>query len=213
MASAMRKMAVYLGLVEDDHRYDDQYQDEYGAEEYEEYDAEFIDQGDPRDVMPHDDGGGMDQSGVPEQGDHLAEHENRLPGLGRLPEQRAGHLPQTGGIRAVADHEAAYRLVGVELKIGAAGAGRRHVNTGTGQAFLEGPAVIRRGDHDRRTVTVRNGGEKILAHPAAEFLLVPVEQDDVPAAPSLGDLDPGRHGVSVQARANAGLIVRAGQPG
>ena len=25
MASAMRKMAVYLGLVEDDHRYDDQY--------------------------------------------------------------------------------------------------------------------------------------------------------------------------------------------
>ena len=35
MASAMRKMAVYLGLVEDDHRYDDHYQDEYGAEEFE----------------------------------------------------------------------------------------------------------------------------------------------------------------------------------
>jgi cell division inhibitor SepF len=46
MASAMRKMAVYLGLVEDDHRYDDQYQDEYSAEEYEEYGAEFIDGGD-----------------------------------------------------------------------------------------------------------------------------------------------------------------------
>ena len=30
MASAMRKMAVYLGLVEDDHRYDDPYTDEYG---------------------------------------------------------------------------------------------------------------------------------------------------------------------------------------
>ena len=30
MASAMRKMAVYLGLVEDDHQYDDRYQDEYG---------------------------------------------------------------------------------------------------------------------------------------------------------------------------------------
>jgi cell division inhibitor SepF len=44
MASAMRKMAVYLGLVEDDNRYDDQYQDEYGADEYEEYGAEFIDQ-------------------------------------------------------------------------------------------------------------------------------------------------------------------------
>jgi cell division inhibitor SepF len=34
MASAMRKMAVYLGLVEDDHRYQDQY-DSY--EEYDEY--------------------------------------------------------------------------------------------------------------------------------------------------------------------------------
>jgi cell division inhibitor SepF len=35
MASAMRKMAVYLGLVEDDHRYQDRY-DSY--EEYDEYD-------------------------------------------------------------------------------------------------------------------------------------------------------------------------------
>jgi cell division inhibitor SepF len=35
MASAMRKMAVYLGLVEDDHRYQEQY-DSY--EEYDEYD-------------------------------------------------------------------------------------------------------------------------------------------------------------------------------
>jgi len=35
MASAMRKMAVYLGLVEDDHRYQDKY-DTYG--EYEDYD-------------------------------------------------------------------------------------------------------------------------------------------------------------------------------
>ena len=50
MASAMRKMAVYLGLVEDDHRYDDHYQDEYSAEEYEEYGAEFIDASEPRDV-------------------------------------------------------------------------------------------------------------------------------------------------------------------
>jgi cell division inhibitor SepF len=33
MASAMRKMAVYLGLVEDDHRYQDKY------EPYEEYDS------------------------------------------------------------------------------------------------------------------------------------------------------------------------------
>ncbi len=37
MASAMRKMAVYLGLVEDDHRYSDKY-DSY--EDYEEYDEQ-----------------------------------------------------------------------------------------------------------------------------------------------------------------------------
>jgi cell division inhibitor SepF len=41
----MRKMAVYLGLVEDDNRYDDeQYPGEYGTDgEYGEYGAEFID--------------------------------------------------------------------------------------------------------------------------------------------------------------------------
>jgi cell division inhibitor SepF len=59
----MRKMAVYLGLVEDDHRYDDQYQDEYGAEEYEEYGAEFIDQAESRDVVSRTDGGGLDRVG------------------------------------------------------------------------------------------------------------------------------------------------------
>jgi cell division inhibitor SepF len=47
MASAMRKMAVYLGLVEDDHRYDDQYQDEYGTEEeYDEYGTDLVAQED-----------------------------------------------------------------------------------------------------------------------------------------------------------------------
>jgi cell division inhibitor SepF len=35
MASAMRKMAVYLGLVEDDHRYQDGYDDAY--DQYEDY--------------------------------------------------------------------------------------------------------------------------------------------------------------------------------
>jgi cell division inhibitor SepF len=49
MASAMRKMAVYLGLVEDDNRYDDRYPDDYGADEDEEYGAEFIDAGDQDD--------------------------------------------------------------------------------------------------------------------------------------------------------------------
>jgi cell division inhibitor SepF len=38
MASAMRKMAVYLGLVEDDRRYQDSYDDAY--DEYDEYDEQ-----------------------------------------------------------------------------------------------------------------------------------------------------------------------------
>jgi cell division inhibitor SepF len=37
MASAMRKMAVYLGLVEDDHRYQDGYE---SYEDYEEFDEQ-----------------------------------------------------------------------------------------------------------------------------------------------------------------------------
>jgi cell division inhibitor SepF len=48
MASAMRKMAVYLGLVEDDHRYDDRYTDEYSSDEYDEY-GDQIDVLDPVD--------------------------------------------------------------------------------------------------------------------------------------------------------------------
>ncbi len=49
MASAMRKMAVYLGLVEDDHRYQEKY-DSYG--EYEDYDdqTERPDQADEAEV-------------------------------------------------------------------------------------------------------------------------------------------------------------------
>jgi cell division inhibitor SepF len=49
MASAMRKMAVYLGLVEDDHRFEDQYQDEYG-DEYDEYGAELVHEDDRLDA-------------------------------------------------------------------------------------------------------------------------------------------------------------------
>ena len=50
MASAMRKMAVYLGLVEDDHHFDDQYQDEFG-DEYDEYGAELVQGDDPQDAQ------------------------------------------------------------------------------------------------------------------------------------------------------------------
>ena len=54
MASAMRKMAVYLGLVEDDHRYQEKY-DSYG--EYEDYDdqADRPEQADEPEVRGRDD--------------------------------------------------------------------------------------------------------------------------------------------------------------
>ncbi|MBO0837823.1 MAG: cell division protein SepF, partial [Actinobacteria bacterium] len=48
MASAMRKMAVYLGLVEDDHQYEDQYQDDYG-DELDDYGPDLVAQDDRAD--------------------------------------------------------------------------------------------------------------------------------------------------------------------
>jgi cell division inhibitor SepF len=50
MAGAMRKMAVYLGLVEDDRQFEDQYQDDYG-DEYDDYGAELVADDDRHD--PH----------------------------------------------------------------------------------------------------------------------------------------------------------------
>jgi cell division inhibitor SepF len=49
MASAMRKMAVYLGLVEDDHRFQDKY-DSYG--EYEDYEEPGVSEGPDESVPP-----------------------------------------------------------------------------------------------------------------------------------------------------------------
>jgi cell division inhibitor SepF len=49
MASAMRKMAVYLGLVEDDHQNEEQYQDDY-SDEYDEYGAELVQDDDRNDL-------------------------------------------------------------------------------------------------------------------------------------------------------------------
>src|SRR5487761_1103970 len=57
MASAMRKMAVYLGLVEDDHRYQDRYDSAY--EDYDEYDEP----GDRIGVPDELDGPGRDGDG------------------------------------------------------------------------------------------------------------------------------------------------------
>ena len=62
MASAMRKMAVYLGLVEDDHRYQDKY-DSYG--EYEDYD----DQADRPEQIDEPEVRGVGRDGVGRDGD------------------------------------------------------------------------------------------------------------------------------------------------
>jgi cell division inhibitor SepF len=78
MASAMRKMAVYLGLVEDDHRYQDKL-DSYG--EYEDYDdqadrPEKIDEPDVRNG--HDDYAGYQPA------DWRAEHVSQTTDLARI---------------------------------------------------------------------------------------------------------------------------------
>ena len=66
MASAMRKMAVYLGLVEDDNRYDEHYQDQYETDDYEEYGAEFIDADNSRDVVRNSENG-LESSRLPDR--------------------------------------------------------------------------------------------------------------------------------------------------
>ncbi|NEE03100.1 cell division protein SepF [Phytoactinopolyspora halotolerans] len=47
MASAMRKVAVYLGLVEDRDRYDDEYDDEYDEPYEGDYEDELVDAHEP----------------------------------------------------------------------------------------------------------------------------------------------------------------------
>src|ERR1700746_1784053 len=65
MASAMRKMAVSLGLVEDDHRYQDKY-DSYG--EYEDYDDQ-VDRTDQADQADEADPRGAGRDGVGRDGE------------------------------------------------------------------------------------------------------------------------------------------------
>jgi cell division inhibitor SepF len=72
MASAMRKMAVYLGLVEDDHRYQEKY-DSYG--EYEDYE---------------------EQAEGPEVPDEADAHLGQSDYVGyQAADWRAEHVPQT----------------------------------------------------------------------------------------------------------------------
>jgi cell division inhibitor SepF len=78
MASAMRKMAVYLGLVEDDHRYQDKY-DSYG--EYENYDdqPDRPEQADEPDVR-----GGRDDYVGYQPADWRTEHVSQTTDLARI---------------------------------------------------------------------------------------------------------------------------------
>src|SRR5712691_10244373 len=84
MASAMRKMAVYLGLVEDDHRYQD---DSYG--EYEDYDdqadrPESADEADVRSGVKRDGEGGGGYAGGYQAADWRAEHVSQTTDLARI---------------------------------------------------------------------------------------------------------------------------------
>jgi cell division inhibitor SepF len=102
MASAMRKMAVYLGLVEDDHRYDDHYQDDYGADdEYEEYGADLAEHGERHEV-------------------HSGYLDGALDG-GPLPERRAPQLQTTDLARITTLHPRTYneaRTIGEHFREG-----------------------------------------------------------------------------------------------
>ena len=84
MASAMRKMAVYLGLVEDDHRYQEKY-DSYG--EYEDYDdqADRTEQADEADTRAAGRDGEVGGGYVGYQAaDWRAEHVSQTTDLARI---------------------------------------------------------------------------------------------------------------------------------
>ena len=97
MASAMHKMAVYLGLVEDDHRYEDGY-DSY-EEEYQEY----------------------DESAEPEAvGDRLSARSARV-------EFTSEGQPSSGRGLTATGQAADRLYHGVSHAVAAQGAGRQHV--------------------------------------------------------------------------------------
>ena len=78
MASAMRKMAVYLGLVEDDHRYQDKY-DSYG--EYDEYEEPDLPEGPDE---PDARSGSRDDYGSYQPTEWRAEHAPQMTDLARI---------------------------------------------------------------------------------------------------------------------------------
>jgi cell division inhibitor SepF len=103
MASAMRKMAVYLGLVEDDHRNDDRYQDDYGADDdYEEYGSDLVDHDERHEV-------------------HAEYGESALDGGGPVPERRSAQLQTTDLARITTLHPRTYneaRTIGEHFREG-----------------------------------------------------------------------------------------------
>jgi cell division inhibitor SepF len=78
MASAVRKMAVYLGLVEDEHRYQDRYES-YG--EYEDYEEE-VDR--PEVVDEADVRAGRDEYAGYQPADWRTEHVSQTTDLARI---------------------------------------------------------------------------------------------------------------------------------
>jgi cell division inhibitor SepF len=80
MANAMRKMAVYLGLVEDDHRYQDKY-DSYG--EYEDYD-EQADRPEQPDEADARSAGREGHVGYQATADWHTEHGSQMTDLARI---------------------------------------------------------------------------------------------------------------------------------
>jgi cell division inhibitor SepF len=84
MASAMRKMAVYLGLVEDDSRYEDPYPGEYGdGDDYADYVAEYSEQAESHDEHAGYADGGFDGRVRAERRGPFAEH-NQATDLARI---------------------------------------------------------------------------------------------------------------------------------
>jgi cell division inhibitor SepF len=103
MSSAMRKMAVYLGLVEDDHRYDDHYQDDYGADdEYDEYSADLVEHGERHEV-------------------HAEYGVSALDGGSQMPERRSAPMQTTDLARITTLHPRTYneaRTIGEHFREG-----------------------------------------------------------------------------------------------
>jgi cell division inhibitor SepF len=102
MASAMRKMAVYLGLVEDDHRYDDRYQDDYGDDDYEEYGSDLVEHTERHEI-------------------HAEYGEGAPDGGGQLPERRSAPVQTTDLARITTLHPRTYneaRTIGEHFREG-----------------------------------------------------------------------------------------------